>query len=99
MADSRTELQDLLRRDFELEELPEGMSEQELLDTLADRIAWLLEYRLEYFFSLMYRLDVAEEKVDEALRPGGDEPANLALARLVVQRQKERLETRKKFRQ
>lgn len=98
MDEPGTELQALLRRDFELEELPEGMSEQELLDALADRIAWLLEYRLEYFFSLMYRLDVPEEKVGEALQPGGEEPANVALARLVIQRQKERLETRKKFR-
>lgn len=97
MAEPGTELQALLRRDFELEELPEGTSEQELLDALADRIAGLLEYRLEYFFSLMYRLDVSEEKVREALQPGGEEPANVALARLVIQRQKERLQTRRKY--
>ena len=87
----------LLSRDFELDELPETITEQELLDVLANRIAWLLEYRLEYFFSLMYRLDVAEEKVEGALSPGGEEPSNIALAKLVLQRQKERLETRKKY--
>ena len=83
----------LIREPFELESVPD--SEQELLALLADRIAEMLERRPEYLMSMLYRLDVLEEKIHPVMRPDAPEPANWGLARLVPERQKQRIETKK----
>ncbi|MBV6442434.1 MAG: hypothetical protein DYG98_22255 [Haliscomenobacteraceae bacterium CHB4] len=83
----------LIRGPFELEATPG--SEQELLALLADRIAEMLEQRPEYLMSMLYRLDVLEEKIHPVMRPNAPEPANWGLARLVLERQKQRLDTKK----
>lgn len=83
----------LVRGPFELESEPG--SEQELLALLAERIAEMLEKRPEYLMSMLYRLDVLEEKIHPVMRPDAPEPANWGLARLVLERQKQRLQTKK----
>jgi len=89
----------LIARDFELDATGSSMTEEQLLDLLADRIAWLIEYRMEFLLSLMYRLDVPEANVNAALSPAHPEPANLALAKLVLERQKARIRTKREYRQ
>jgi hypothetical protein len=85
----------LVREPFELEHtLPPG-TEAELLAMLADRIAEMLERRPEYLMSLLYRLDVLEEKIHPVMRPDAPEPANVGLARLVLERQMQRAETKR----
>jgi len=83
----------LIREPFELESAPG--SEEELLALLAARIAEMLERRPEYLMSLLYRLDVLEKKIVPVMRPDAPEPANWGLARLVLERQKERIETKR----
>lgn len=91
---------EMVIRDFEIERKEaNSMSEQELFDMLADHIAYLIEYRLEFLLSLMYRLDIDEAKVNEALSPANEVPANLALARIVLDRQKQRVFTKKFYKQ
>jgi hypothetical protein len=90
---------ELLRQDFELPASEDTFTEEELLDLLADRIAYLIEHRLEFLLSLMYRLDVEEHRINHALSPHCAEPANVALARLVLERQKRRVETKRTYRQ
>lgn len=70
------------------------MDEAELLRLLADQIDHLMQHRMEWLLSLMYRLDVSEAKVNAALHPAAPEPANLGLARLVLERQKRRAWTK-----
>lgn len=84
----------LLREPFELTDAPPA-SEAELLAMLAARIEEMLERRPEYLMSLLYRLDVLEEKIHPALHPGAPEPAPLGLARLVLERQQQRAETKR----
>jgi hypothetical protein len=84
----------LVREPFELESA-QPASEEELLALLAERIAEMLERRPEYLMSLLYRLDVLEEKIHPAMRPDAPEPANWGLARLVLERQKQRAETKR----
>ncbi len=87
-------------RDFEIEHKGDArMSEQELFDLLADHIAYMIEYRLEFLLSLMYRLDIDEAKVNEALSPGNEEPANVALTKIVLDRQKQRAFTKRFYKQ
>lgn len=83
---------EILIRDFEIEQTidPEKVSEEEFLAILAEQIAYMIEHRLEHLFSLLYRMDVREDLVSAALAPEAPEPANIGIARLVLNRQKQR---------
>ncbi len=85
----------LVRGPFELDNAAPPASEEELLSLLANRIADMLEKQPEYLMSLLYRLDVLEKKIHPVMRPDAPEPANWGLARLVLERQKERAETKR----
>lgn len=88
---------DLVREPFELESAPPPATEAELLALIAERIEEMLEHRPEYLMSMLYRLDVLEEKIYPAMHPGAPEAPNIGLARLVLERQKQRLETKRKI--
>ncbi len=88
----------LIMDQFELEQI-DPTDDEALLETLADRIASLLLSDMESFMSLMYRMDVSEKKVAAALSPDHDDPPNLTLAKLIIERQLLRMETKKKYRQ
>lgn len=85
----------LVREPFDLQNAAPPASEAELLELIAGRIAELLEKQPEYLMSLLYRLDVLEKKIVPVMRPDAPEPANVGLARLVLERQKQRLETKR----
>jgi hypothetical protein len=73
------------------------LSEQELFDLLCNEVAIMIETRMDYLLGLMYRLDVEEYKINKALHPTNYEPANVALARLILERQKQRMFTKKHY--
>ncbi|MBK7344830.1 MAG: hypothetical protein IPJ06_18070 [Saprospiraceae bacterium] len=61
--------------DFEI--VPQGeqqFDEGEVLDMLTRQIAWMLETKTEYLFSLLYRLDVDERLVRRAMDPTAENP-------------------------
>ena len=89
----------LISRDLEMEAIPEELTEEALLEVLADQVAYWIEYKLEFLLSLMYRLDIAEHKVNFALSPMCQEPANIALAKLILDRQKRRAQTKLDYKQ
>ena len=72
-----------------------GASEDELLAILTDRIGLMLEQEPEQLMSLLYRLDVEEPKINRALHASAPEPAHVGLARLVLERQKQRAATKR----
>ena len=85
-----------------LVETSSGSSEEKaFLEMIAKRVEELLESNMELFLNHLYRMDVSEKKVALALAGTEGEPENvyMALARLILARQKERLETRQKYRQ
>ncbi len=69
--------------------------EAALVALVAERVVELLERQPEYLMSLLYRLDVLEEKIVPVMRGRSAEPIPVALARLIVERQKQRLHTRR----
>lgn len=89
----------LIIRDFELEETETPMSEEELYNLLVNQIAYMIEYKLDILLSLMYRLDIDEAKVNHALSPFAQDPANVGIAKLVWERQKQRAFTKKHYKQ
>lgn len=85
---------DLIRAPFELQSAPPPADEAELLALLAERIEEMLLNRPDYIMSLLYRLDVLEEKIRPVMHPSAPEPPHIGLARLVLERQKQRAETK-----
>ncbi len=82
--------------DFDI--VPTGeqqFDEAEVLELLTKQIAWMLEQKTEFLFSLLYRLDVDERLVRKAMDPTNETPAAEGLARLVFDRQKARLQTKR----
>ncbi len=79
---------------FELPETDDFVNEEVLVQMLAKRIGEMLDRQPEQLMSLLYRLDVLEEKIHPVMHVGASEPANVGLARLVIERQKQRIATK-----
>jgi len=69
----------------------------ELIDVLAVRIAEMLQHSPDSLMSMLYRLDISEKKLKAALHPETKELPEYALAKLIVERQSERMQTRQKY--
>lgn len=93
------DLTQLLIRDLQLEETESPKDEAAILQWLANQVAYMLEYKLDFLMSLMYRLDIPESEVGAAISPTNFEPTNLAIAKLIIERQKERLFTKEYYTQ
>jgi len=94
------ETKSLIQGQFELDAPEEDpLSEVDFLNLLANRIGWMIEHDIELLFSTLYRMDVSEEAVALAMHPNAPELANVGLARLVLERQKQRVETKRSYRQ
>ena len=89
----------LIFRDFEIEPVEKELSEEELFNMLADQVAYWIEHKLEFLLSLMYRLDIDEAKVNYALSPQAEDPANIGIAKLVLDRQKRRVQSKIDYKQ
>ena len=87
----------LLATSFEIEGPTDSVSEEELLYVLSERIGYMIEHKFGYLMHLMYRFDVLEHKIKKAIDPRNIDPANVALAKLVIERQKERIVLRQKY--
>jgi molybdopterin-biosynthesis enzyme MoeA-like protein len=73
------------------------MTEAQLFEILCNEVANMMVNRMDYLLGLMYRLDVPERKINAVLVPGYPEPANVALARLILERQKERMHSKRNY--
>lgn len=82
---------DITLHNVSLDQL-EGPGEDELIRVLAKRIAEMLDHEPDLLFSTLYRLDVLESRINAVLHSPVD-PA-WGLAKLVLERQKEKLKTR-----
>ncbi len=87
----------LIKKDFEIDPQNDAISEEELIEMLAIKLRHLIDNRMEYLFQILYRLDVNEAKVNDALSLTHNEPAHITLAKLIVERQKKKAETRIKY--
>jgi hypothetical protein len=84
----------LISHDFELA-TQEPRDRTAFLAYLADVIAHMLVHQTDKLFGLMYRLDIDEHKIQMVLAPFHPESPAVGLARLVWERQLERVRTRK----
>ena len=75
--------------------------EDQFIQMIAERVAELMESNMELFFNHLYRMDIDERMVRLALSPENesDESVYVTIARIIYLRQKERLESKKKYKQ
>lgn len=70
-------------------------NESLLLQILTIKVARLMEDDLDLLFSFLYRMDIDERKVQETIHPSNPVPAAEGLAKLILERQKQRQQTKK----
>jgi hypothetical protein len=76
--------------------IPEDkFSDEEMIEILAEKVQAYLDVNISLLMSYLYRLDVLEKDIKQALNNSSDEPGNYVLARLIWKRQKQRLDTKK----
>ena len=78
--------------------IPPELSDEEMIDILSVRVEQLLRADPDLLMSYMYRLDVLEVKIKSALHIS-NEPVHMTFAKLIWDRQKERIATKKKYKQ
>jgi hypothetical protein len=84
---------DMVVRDFGLE-AASADDEEALLAATAARVGYLLSHDHDFLMGMLYRLDVLEEKIKAALGKNATDPAHIALAKLILERQKQRYQSK-----
>ena len=72
------------------------LDEKALLELFTKRVEEMMRDDLGILLSSLYRLDVYEDKIQKALK-SPTVPAAEGIARLIIERQKEKILTRKKY--
>lgn len=72
-------------------QLPDLVSEGQILAQLTKRVIVLLERGPESFFQLMYRLDISEKKLNAVMN---EEDVATRIARLIYDRQMQKIQSR-----
>jgi hypothetical protein len=84
----------IVNRDFEVDDIP---SESLLRERLVEAFAYLLDNDISKMMNILYRTDVDEEKLKRLLTSNADLPSAAVIADAYISRQKEKVETRKKY--
>ena len=72
----------------------------DFLNVVAQRVAELMETNMELFFNHLYRMDVNERRIHQILQnPEESESVYISIAKIIIERQKKRIETKRKYRQ
>jgi|Wag4MinimDraft_19_1082662.scaffolds.fasta_scaffold03159_1 hypothetical protein len=80
---------------FDIDISNPALSEAELLGVLTARVEEMLTHEPDLLMSLLYRNDIDEKLILMALQPSLHESVSTALARLVLERYKQRSASKK----
>jgi len=94
MINTAVSLNTFISRDFELEE---GLAEEKLRAAMVHAFGWLLDNDIAKMMNILYRADVDEEKLKELLISKAELPSAEVIADAYLSRQKQKLETWKKY--
>lgn len=74
-------------------------AENELETQLAEKINVLIQRDFGALVQLLYRIDVSEVRLRQLLDSGSGEDAGVLIARLIMERQWQKIESRRRYRQ
>lgn len=69
----------------------------DLVDILARNVAFLIRHDMQRLLTACYLVDLSEKAVAEAMRGNDTEQSARAVAQLILERELEKLESRKRF--
>lgn len=78
-------------------ELSPSIGEAELETVLAQKANHLIQHDFNLLVFILYRIDVSEQKLKQILKENPEADAGLIIARMMIQRQKEKLRAREEF--
>ena len=84
----------IISRDFEIEDL---LSEALLRERLVQAFAYLLDNDISKMMNILYRTDVNEDELKKLLISNSELPSAEVIADAYLARQKQKIETRKKY--
>ena len=87
----------ILRKDFDLPELKESFDEGQAILFLSKAVSQLLDRDFERLLQICYRIDLGEEKLKKILHESKPDQVSLDLARALWERQKLKIEIRKRY--
>lgn len=90
------ELVQLLNYEFRID-LSYGLSYAALHAALSEHLNQLIKNDFEKLVACLYRVDVDEKKLKALLRENPDKDAGNLIASLIIERQVQKIETRKQF--
>ena len=80
-------------------EFPEKITFDQLQQKLSEQIGYLIQSDFQKLVSILYQVDVNEEKLKSLLKENPGEDAAGIIADLVIERQIQKIKSRKKFHQ
>ncbi len=92
---SKQDTYDLISNNLGLNEFQENS--EELLAAVTERVAWYLEHNVDLLMSYLYRLDVLEKDINQALSNQNPASPDLSIARLILDRQLQRVATKHRY--
>lgn len=87
-----TQLETMMSMDSE-----ESLKEKILFEGLSHEINHLIKTDFEKLVNLLYRIDVSESRLKEMLQTNMDKDAGEVIARLLIERQMQKIRLRKEF--
>ena len=75
----------------------EILAKENILEQLSDYLNHLILHDFAYLVQLLYRLDIPEPKIKESLSIKEGEDAGRIIAVLIIKRQLQKIESRKKY--
>lgn len=95
MNTENTDLKQILSQDFDLE-INDLVSREQIIAALTWRVDQLIAGNPDQLFSMLYRLDISERRIKEAMATGQEVTKKIAV--LIYERQLEKIISRRHFR-
>jgi hypothetical protein len=89
---------DSLKRQLQIE-FAEKISFEEIKEKLSEHINYLINNKFQDLINLLYRIDINENKLRELLNAHKETDASNIIAGLIIERQLQKIKTRKEFSQ
>lgn len=86
-----------LQSDESIQQANEKEQYERLKMLLSEKLRELIDFEFEKFVNILYRIDVNEEKVKSILAESPIKEATDRIAELIIERQHQKLITRKKY--
>jgi hypothetical protein len=87
----------LVLKDFQLPDIVDDFSEEKAVEVLTKAISQLMDRNLEKLLQVCYRVDLSEMKLKQILHESEPDRVASDLARALWERQKQKVEIRRKY--